>query len=103
MNDEDNMPFDHHQLLASVAPRLCYVCSAGGDIWADPQSEYLSCMLAGEAWERLGLKGFAGDDRYPRAGDTFHEGNIGYHMRAGKHFLSRYDWQKFIAFMNRYA
>lgn len=102
IGNEDNMPFDQHQLLAAVAPRLCYVSSAVEDIWADPQSEYLSCMLAGEAYEKLGIKGFEGADRYPEIGDTFHEGNIGYHMRAGKHFLSRYDWLKFIGFMDKH-
>lgn len=103
MSNEDNMPFDQHQLLAAMAPRLCYTCSAGEDIWADPGSEYLSSMLASEAYERLGHKGFVCEDRYPETGDTFHEGNIGYHMRAGKHFLSRYDWRKFIEFMNKHT
>jgi hypothetical protein len=103
MNNKDAMPFDQHQLLGAIAPRLCYTCSAEEDIWADPQSEYLSCMLAGEACERLGLSGFAGEDRYPETGDTFHEGNIGYHMRAGTHFLSRYDWLKFIGFMDKHT
>ena len=101
MDNEDNMPFDQHQLLAAIAPRLVYTCSAADDIWADPESEYLSCMLASEAYERLGLKGLVGKDRYPKAGDTFHEGNIGYHMRDGKHFLSRYDWLKFIEFLDK--
>lgn len=100
MDNEDAMPFDQHQLLAVVAPRLCYTCSADEDIWADPFSEYLSCVLASEAYERLGLTGFVGEDRYPVTGETFHEGNIGFHMRAGTHFLSRYDWLKFIEFMS---
>lgn len=103
MDVEDQMPFDQHCLLASIAPRLCYVCSAEDDEWADPQSEYLSCMLAGEAWERLGKKGLVGADRYPKPGDTFHAGSIGYHIREGKHFLSRYDWRRFIAFMNKHT
>lgn len=102
INNEENMPFDQHQLLAAIAPRLLYTCSAEDDVWSDPQSEYLSSMIASEAYERLGLKGFVCEDRYPKRGDTFHEGNIGYHMRAGKHFLSRYDWLKFIDFMDKH-
>ena len=45
--------FDQHQLVAAVAPRLFYTCSAEDDTWADPESEYLSCMLADEAYKRL--------------------------------------------------
>lgn len=103
MDREDAMPFDQHQLLAAIAPRLCYTCSADRDVWADPHSEYLSCVLASEAYVRLGHTGFVCDDRYPVAGDTFHKGNIGYHMRAGEHFLSRYDWGKFIEFMDAHT
>lgn len=33
-------------------------------------------------------------------GDLLHGGDIGYHLRAGTHYLSREDWQKFIAYMN---
>ena len=38
-------------------------------------------------------------DRMPECGDAFIEGRLGYHMREGGHFLSRYDWAGFIRFM----
>ena len=100
MNNEDKMPFDQHQLVAAMAPRSFYTCSASKDTWADPDSEYLSCLLASEIYERMSMKGFAGEDRHPAVGDVFNKGSIGYHLRYGEHFLSRYDWNKFIEFMN---
>ena len=66
-------------------------------MWADPISEFLSCVAASEVYEKLGLKGFIYPNRLPKAGDVF-MGNIGYHLRAGKHYLSREDWINFIKF-----
>ena len=93
------MPFDQHFLLAGCAPRLVYVASAIEDDWADPNSEYLSCCAAGEVYERLGMTGFVHPDRLPQTGDVFHEGAIGYHLRAGRHFLSREDWNNYFRFL----
>lgn len=102
IDKEDDMPFDQYYLLAAIAPRLLYISSASEDEWADPKSEYLSAVLASEAYKVLNTKGLIGEDRYPRIGDVFHDGNIGYHMRKGTHFLSRYDWQNFINFFNNH-
>jgi hypothetical protein len=98
---EAELPFDQHFLLAAAAPRKVYVASAAEDTWADPDSEYLACYAAGKVYERLGMPGFVCPDRLPAPGDVFHEGSIGYHLRPGAHYLSREDWQKFIAFLNR--
>lgn len=38
-------------------------------------------------------------DRMPQCGDAFREGRLGYHLRSGSHFLSRYDWDGFIRFI----
>ncbi len=95
---ESEMPFDQHYLLASCAPRYVYVASAVEDTWADPNSEYLSCVAASGAWEK---DGFISEDRFPVAGDVFHDGKIGYHLRAGCHYFSREDWLKFIAFFRK--
>ena len=100
-NRESEMPFDQHYMIASVAPRYAYVASAAEDLWAAPDSEMLSCVAASEAYEKMGLVGFACNDRLPEIGDVYHEGNIGFHMRAGLHYFSREDWNKLIAFINK--
>ena len=98
---ESEMPFDQHYLVACLAPRHAYVASAIEDEWADPASELLSCVAATPAYEAYGLVGFICDDRLPVVGDIYHEGNIGYHLRAGKHYFSREDWNKLTAFVNK--
>ncbi len=95
---EDEMPFDQHYLIASIAPRYAYIASAEEDSWADPDSEYLACVAASEAWSG---GGFISEDRLPKAGDVFHDGKIGYHLRSGCHYFSREDWLKFIEFFRK--
>lgn len=95
---ETEMPFDQHYLLACIAPRHVLVGSAIEDENADPISEQLACLAASPAFE----KGFVCDGA-ARAGDEFFEGDIGYHMRSGKHYFSREDWQKLMKFMNLHS
>lgn len=99
---DDDLPFDQHFLIAAIAPRYVYVCSAETDLWADPKNEYLSCVAASKAYNLLGLKGFVAPSNYP---DTvpcvFNEGEIGYHIRKGDHYMSRYDWNKYIEFLKQ--
>ncbi|WP_420818449.1 acetylxylan esterase [Paenibacillus ginsengarvi] len=102
-NNEGKLPFDQHFLLAAIAPRKVYVASAVQDLWADPESEYLSCVAASEVYEKLGLPGFVHPDRLPQAGDVFHAGHIGYHLRSGGHYLSREDWLHFIHYLQQKA
>ena len=89
---EHEMPFDQHYLVASVAPRYAYVASAKEDTWADPYSEMLSCVAATPAYEAMGLDGLICEDRLPEVGDRWHAGHIGYHLRAGQHYMGREDW-----------
>jgi len=101
-DNEDAMPFDQHYLAASIAPRKAYVASAVEDIWADPSHEMLCCVAASEMYEKAGLAGFVCADRLPQIGDSFHEGNIGYHLRAGTHYFSREDWLISIEYFKKH-
>ncbi len=96
---EGIMPFDQHFLLAAIAPRFVCVGSAEEDLWADPESEQLACLAASPAFEENGVLGFLGPDRFADVGESFFEGHVGYHKRAGKHYFSREDWLKLIAFI----
>lgn len=91
--------FDQHFLLAAIAPRPVYVASAERDAWSDPESEFLACAAAGGAYALHGLKGLVTEDRLPLPGTRLHEGEIGYHLRAGTHYLSREDWRCFIDYI----
>lgn len=98
--NEHALPFDQHFLLAANADHKVYIASAEDDTWACPPNEMLSCREATAYFESKGKRGFVGPNRTPMVGDVFHEGDIGYHLRPGLHYLSREDWLKFIAFAN---
>ena len=97
---EDEKPYDQSFLLAMIAPRLLCVGSAQTDRGADPMSEFLTSLHASSAWELLGKRGLVCPDRMPVPGDHFTAGNIGYHLRANGHFLSREDWCAYIDYLN---
>ena len=98
---ESEMPFDQHFLLSLIAPRRLYVASAERDLWADPTSEFLGCAAASEAWRSLAVPGLVCPDRLPRVGEVFAQGSVGYHIRPGEHYLSRYEWQQFLDFLEQ--
>lgn len=95
-NAEDTMPFDQHYLVASIAPRKVLIGSASEDFWADPISELLTCVAAGPAFG-----GFICEDKLPEIGDKYFDSDIGYHMRKGRHYFSREDWNRLIEFANK--
>lgn len=99
---EEDMPFDQHFLLAAIAPRYISGGVAIEDTWAGPKSQYLSYVAADEVYKFLDSKGFLYPDRYPLVGDVFHDGELGFHMRSGQHFLSRYDWIQYMNFMKKH-
>lgn len=98
---EDSKPYDQAYLLALVAPRYLCVGSAALDYGADPEAEFLTSLWASSAWELFGKKGLiVPEDRMPKTGDYFGEGCVEYHCRAGRHCLSREDWNTYIRFLN---
>lgn len=101
-HSEETLPFDQHFLLAMIAPRYLYVTSASEDNWADPKSEFLSCIAASEAFELLGTEGLRHGGEFPETGTCLHEGHIGYSLRRGTHYLSRDDWKNVIAYREKY-
>lgn len=93
---EQEMPFDQHYLVASIAPRRVSIGSAQEDVFADPVSELLTCIAADGAYDG---NGFVFEDQPLEAGATFQKGRIGYYMRAGTHYFSRDDWHGLMAFV----
>lgn len=99
--DESRLTFDQHMLVATIAPRHFLCGTAVEDVWADPESQLLSCYAATKAWEQLGQNGLIAPDRYAEVGECFTEGEICFHLRSGKHYLSRYDWNVYMDYIKK--
>jgi len=98
-NNEAGLPFDQHQLVALIAPRPVYICSAMQDTWADPKGEFLSGYYAGPVYELYGLKGLDTDVHPPLHQPIMN--TIGYHIRTGIHDVTEYDWMCWMDFADR--
>ncbi len=98
---ENEIPYDQHFVLSCIAPRPLLVGSAEIDPGADPKSEFLSCVAASEAYRLLGGKGLITPDQYPTPGTALHGGDIAYHIRPGKHYLSRTDWLYYMEYLKK--
>jgi hypothetical protein len=93
---EEQMPFDSHFLLALIAPRGLYVASAEEDRWSDPKGEFLGAANASPVWGLFGKKGIGTMEMpglHTPVGDT-----VRYHIRAGKHEVTAYDWEQYLKF-----
>ena len=94
----DDLPFDQHMLLASIAPRAVYLACAEDDLWADPVGSYEALCCASTVWE---IK-----DPWPHAAAMWSgkqpvvKGALGYHLRPGGHDLLPLDWRQALAFLS---
>ncbi len=101
-NNADMLPFDQHALLALVAPRAAFIGGAELDIWADNDNQFLNCFAVTPVWKLYGKTGFVTPDCYPKTGDNLNEGNVGFHLRTGKHYHSRTDWLAYMDSVKKY-
>ena len=98
LNQDANLPFDQHMVVAMVAPRPIYISSASEDQWADPSHEYLSAYLTTEVYALYGYPKWS--YQAPKIQEPI-RGRVSQHIRDGKHDILPYDWNLFLSFAQR--
>jgi hypothetical protein len=96
---ESMLPVDSHMLLALIAPRPLYVASAEEDRGSDPRGEFLAAVNAGPVYALLGKRGI-GTDQMPALHQPVGDA-VAYHVRAGQHDVTAYDWDRYLDFADR--
>ena len=97
---EETLPFDQHELIAMVAPRYVYVASAQEDRWADQRGEFTATTKADDVYHLYGMKGLE-TTTMPDIHQPIMNASA-YHIRAGKHDVTRYDWSNYLDFCDKH-
>jgi hypothetical protein len=97
---EEELPVDGHFVLALVAPRPVYVASAELDTSSDPKGEFQAAAEVSRVYRLLGKQGL-GATEMPALNQPV-TGDVGYHVRSGKHDVTAYDWDQYLDFMEKH-
>ena len=98
-DNETELPFDAHMLLALIAPRPVMLQTGRYDHAADPKGEFLAAVAASPVYELLGKQGLgAQTEDWPPA-ETLRN-DIGYHMNNSGHGAN--DWRVHADFLKKH-
>lgn len=97
---DQEIPADGNLLLSLIAPRPLYVASAVLDQWSDPRGEFISAVSASRVYNLLGKQGLAPDAVMPAVDQPIFAGDVAYHIRAGKHDVTAFDWDHYLDFLD---
>ena len=100
VDNEDALPFDQHFLLALTVPRALAIGSAQEDAWADPAAEYVSLSLVDAVYSLYGKSGLSHREEIPWQKEAINGEDAHFHIRCGKHYLSREDWNFYMDFID---
>lgn len=93
---EEALPVDQHQLIACIAPRPVYIASATQDDWADPEGEFLALKAAAPVYALFEKDPFTATEIPPANGEAGKK-KMRYHLREGRHALTSWDWERYLA------
>ncbi len=99
-DNEDALPVDTHELLALCAPRPLYIGVAEQDLGSDPQGQFLAALNASPVYKLLGKDGLGASEM-----PALHQPvmtTIGFHVRAGRHDITPYDWDQYMNFGDKH-
>jgi hypothetical protein len=99
-NNETNLTFDQHELIAAIAPRPVYASSAQNDANSDPKGEFLGLKGAEPVYRLFGLDTLPAA-QWPTVETPVMGSKLGYHVRKGNHDVTIYDWSQYLRFADR--
>jgi len=99
-DDPTRLPFDQNCLVALCAPRPVLFSNAEEDLWANPEGQFEVLRAADPVYRLLGAGGLEAK-AVPPLGKLV-DSRLGYFIRAGKHSMTREDWEAFWAFADKH-
>jgi (4-O-methyl)-D-glucuronate---lignin esterase len=99
-DDPTRLPFDQNCLVALCAPRPVLFSNAEEDLWANPEGQLEVLRAADPVYRLLGAGGLDAK-AVPPLGRLV-DSRLGYFIRAGKHSMTREDWEAFWKFADKH-